>query len=377
MKKNTKRVLFIATVVKTHIMTFHIPYLKMFKEMGYETAVAARNDYEDPNDCCIPYCDHFFDIPFQRDPFHFDNFHSYKKLKLLIDEGEFSIIHCHTPVGGILGRLAARKAQKTGTRVVYTAHGFHFYKGAPLKNWILYYTAERICARFTDILITINKEDFLLAQKKMRSKHVKYVSGVGIDIAKFSNKTVDKSTKRKELGVPEDAVLLLSVGELIPRKNHETCIRAIADKDVYYIIAGDGVLHDHLQGVIDELDINNRVRLLGYRKDVKELYEIADIFVFPSFQEGLPVAVMEAMASGTPIVASGIRGNVDLIEDNSNGFLCDPNKEAEFADKIQALMNDPYLNKTFQTNSLTKIQEYDINNVKDQLASIYKECLEV
>ena len=159
----SKRVLFVATVVKTHIMQFHIPYLKMFKEMGYETAVAARNDYENPDDCRIPYCDHFFDIPFQREPFHRDNIQCYKKLKTIIDEGDFSIVHCHTPVGGVLGRLAARKARKNGVHVMYTAHGFHFYNGAPLKNWILFYPIEKICSYFTDAIITI---------KKTRTRHM-------------------------------------------------------------------------------------------------------------------------------------------------------------------------------------------------------------
>ena len=242
MNEKPKRVLFVATVVKTHIMQFHIPYLKMFKEMGYETVVAARNDYENPEDCRIPYCDHYVDIPFQREPLRYENLRCYKKLKSIMDEGDFSIIHCHTPVGGVVGRLAARKARKKGTRVIYTAHGFHFYKGAPIKNWLLFCPIEKLCSRLTDVLITINKEDYLLAQKKMKAKCVKYVPGVGVDLKKFSTSTVNKAAKRRELGIPEDAVVLLSVGELISRKNHETGIRAIADLDVYYLVAGDGVL---------------------------------------------------------------------------------------------------------------------------------------
>ena len=124
-----KKVLFVATVVKTHIMEFHIPYLKMFKEMGWETVVAARNDYENPADCVIPYCDTYYNIPFERNPLKLGNLKAYTDLKKVIDGGGYDIIHCHTPVGAMLTRLAAKQARKNGTKVFYTAHGFHFYKG--------------------------------------------------------------------------------------------------------------------------------------------------------------------------------------------------------------------------------------------------------
>lgn len=369
------RILFVATVVKTHIMAFHIPFLKMLKEMGYETAVAARNDYDNPEDCHIPYCDQYFDIPFHREPFHFDNIQCYKKLKSIIDEGDFSVVHCHTPVASVLGRLAARNARKAGSRIMYTAHGFHFYKGAPIQNWLLYYTAEKFCAHFTDVLITINKEDYVLAQKKMKAKCVKYVPGVGIDIEKFSHPAVDKSAKRRELGVPEDAVLLLSVGELNNNKNHETVIRAIANMDVYYIIAGNGDLREHLEHIIATLGLVDRVKLLGFRSDVKELYGAADIFVFPSFREGLPMALMEAMASGLPCVVSKIRGNIDLIEDGVNGFYCNPFDANSIAEKIHLIQNNKILSEHFSESSKEKIKSFDISNIIQIVQEIYQDIL--
>ena len=367
----SKRVLFVATVVKKHIMQFHIPYLRMFKEMGYETAVAARNDYENPDDCCIPYCDHFFDIPFQREPFHRDNIQCYKKLKTIIDEGDFSIVHCHTPVGGVIGRLAARKVRKNGTRIMYTAHGFHFYKGASIKYWLLFYPIEKLCSRLTDVLITINNEDYALAQKKMKAKCVKYVPGVGVDIEKFGKSTIDKATKRRELGIQEDSIVVLSVGELIVRKNHETSIQAVADMDVYYLIAGEGDLRQHLQSSIDRLASNDKIKLLGYRNDVADLYKVADIFVFPSYQEGLPVAVMEAMASGLPCVASKIRGNTDLLENTEGGFLCDPQDVSEFAEKLNILASNAELREKMGRNNLTAIQKFSIETVLYDMRKIY------
>ena len=368
---NSKRVLFVATVVKTHIMQFHVPYLKMFKEMGYETAVAARNDYENPDDCRIPYCDHFFDIPFQREPFRRDNIQCYKKLKAIIDEGDFSIIHCHTPVGGVLGRLAARKARDNGARIMYTAHGFHFYKGAPIKHWLLYYPIEKLCSRLTDVLITINKEDYALAQRKMKAKCVKYVPGVGVDLKKFGQLTIDKAAKRKELGIREDSIILLSVGELIVRKNHETIIQAITDMDAYYLIAGEGELHQHLQSSIDRLESSGKIKLLGYRNDVADLYNIADIFVFPSYQEGLPVAVMEAMASGLPCVASKIRGNIDLLDNAEGGFLCDPHDASDFAEKLNILASNTELREKMGRKNLTAIERFGIETVLSEMRKIY------
>ena len=371
MNEKPKKVLFVATVVKKHIVHFHLPYLKMFKEMGYETVVAARNDYENPKDCCIPYCDHYIDMPFQRAPLRYENLQCYKKLKAIIDEGEFSIIHCHTPVGGVVGRLAARKARKKGTRVIYTAHGFHFYKGAPIKNWLLYYPVERICSHLTDILITINKEDFALAQKKMKAKCVEYVPGVGVDLEKFSKLTFDKAAKRRELGIPEDATLLLSVGELIPRKNHKTSIRAIADMNAYYIIAGDGELRPQLQSLIDELGVGDRVKLLGYRRDVSDLYKASDIVVFPSFQEGLPVSVIEAMACGLPCVASNIRGNTDLLACTEREFLCEPDNITEYSEKLEILLKNAQLREKIGQDNLQAVKNYGMEVVTSRMRNIY------
>ena len=179
------KVLFVATVVKTHIMEFHIPYLQMFKDAGWETAVAARNDYEDKEECVIPYCDSYYDIPFARNPLQVSNIKAYQSLKTVMNEGNYDIVHCHTPVGGVLGRLAAKDIKGMKPKVIYTAHGFHFFKGAPLLNWVIYYPIEHWMSRYTDVLITINKEDYERA-KCFKSKELHFVSGVGIDLEKFA-----------------------------------------------------------------------------------------------------------------------------------------------------------------------------------------------
>jgi len=371
-----KKVLFVATVVKTHIMEFHIPYLKMFKEMGWETAVAARNDYENPADCVIPYCDIYYNVPFERNPLKPGNLKAYNELKRVIDDGEYDIIHCHTPVGAMLTRLAAKQARKKGTKVFYTAHGFHFYKGAPAINWILYYPVEKWLSRYTDVLITINKEDYERA-KTFKAGKVCYVPGVGIDLKKFNAGYVNKEQKRKEIGVSADDFVLLSVGELIPRKNHEVVIRALSvlkqlDKlnHIEYVICGRGAYEADLRKLAEGLDVADHVHFLGYRNDISEICNCADLFVFMSHQEGLPVALMEAMACGLPAVCSNIRGNTDLIEDGVTGLLAN-NTPEEVAQSISKMKNDTALRNRVASAALQKIKQFDLSSVEDEMSKIY------
>lgn len=373
-----KKVLFVATVVKTHIMEFHVPYLKMFKENAWETAVAARNDYENPADCEIPYCDTYYDIPFERNPLKPGNMKAYKELKKVIDNGGYDIIHCHTPVGAMLTRLAARQARKNGTKVFYTAHGFHFYKGAPAVNWLVYYPVERWLACYTDVLITINKEDYERA-KTFKAGRVCYVPGVGIDLKKFNVGYVDRGQKRKEIGVGSDDFVLLSVGELIPRKNHEVVIRALsvlkkADKleHLKYVICGQGSYESELKKLASELDVKKYIRFLGYRTDISEICNSADLFVFMSYQEGLPVALMEAMACGLPIVCSNIRGNTDLIGNYVSGLVVKNSPEG-VASSIVWLKNNEKIRKQMASNALRVIEKFDLASVKTLMKEIYIE----
>lgn len=374
MNEQPKRVLFIATVVKTHIMTFHLPALKLFQEMGWETAVAARNDYADPADCRIPYCDAFFDIPFERTPYHPRNMLCYRQLKRVIDEGGYTLVHCHTPVGGVLGRLAARGARKNGTRVLYTAHGFHFFQGAPLKNWLLYYPVEKACARLADGILTINEEDYRLAQKRLKTKRVFQLSGVGVDAERFAKAQGKRQELCDECRIATDDKIILSVGELNENKNQKVILKALTRpgmERVHYLIAGEGELRRELEVYATELRVQDRVHLLGFRSDVAELLKSSDVFVFPSHREGLSLSVMEAMAAGVPIVASRIRGNVDLIDEEKGGVLCAPEDADAFAEGIVRLIDDPELAAQFSEYNLCKISGYDKHVVTEQLRKVY------
>ena len=369
-----KKVLFVATVVKLHIMVFHIPYLEWFKKNGYEVHVAARNDYDNKDECIIPFCDRFHDLPFERSPIRKNNLQVYKDLKNIIDTEQYEIIHFHTPMGGAIGRLAARSARKKGTKVIYTAHGFHFFKGAPLVNWLAYYPAERWLSRYTDVLITINKEDYKLA-KKFKANRIEYVPGVGIDTDKFKNIEVNRTEKRESLGVSEDDFMIISVGELNKNKNHQVIIRAIAklrNEKIKYVLCGQGPLETELRELAKELDVENQVKFLGFRKDVPDLMKVADLFAFPSYREGLSLSLMEAMASGLPVVCSEIRGNTDLIEDGKGGYLVEPSDVEGFAKYIKELIEDSRLKSEFGDFNHKKIENYSIENVMKEVENIYK-----
>ncbi|TDL78996.1 glycosyltransferase family 4 protein [Peribacillus frigoritolerans] len=360
-----KKVLFVATVVKAHIMVFHIPFLKWYKENGYETSVCAQNDYENKADCVIPYCDNYYDLPFERSPIKFNNFKTYKKLKDIIDSNEFDIIHCHTPVGGTLTRLAAKDARKKNTNVIYTAHGFHFYKGAPLLNWLIYYPVEKWLSRYTDILLTINKEDYKRA-KKFKANIIEYIPGVGLDNKRFNEIKVDKNEKKAEIGVEEDSYIILSVGELNKNKNHEVIIKAIAkikNSNIKYLICGQGTLESQLKELAQELGIEEQLILMGYRNDIDEICKASDLFAFPSYREGLSLSLMEAMVTGLPVVGSDIRGNSDLIDNGKGGYLVSPEDVNGYSKNIRAIMNDQQLSEKMAMENKNRIKNFYIENV--------------
>jgi len=372
-----KKVLFVATVVKTHMMQFHIPYLKMFKDLGWETAVASKNDYENPSDCQIPYCDTYFDIPFARLPWKKSNIQSYKMLKKIIDEGNYDLIHCHTPVGAMIARLAALAARKKGTKVIYTAHGFHFFKGAPLLNWLLFYPAEWLLAPVTDVLITINKEDHARALKQIHARRIEYVPGVGIKTGKFRDLTIDREAKRNALGYGEEDFLLLTVAEMTANKNHITILKALAllkDRGelehIHYLICGRGEMWESLEASAKELGISEHVNFLGYRTDAPELYKISDLFLFVTLREGLSVALMEAMSSGMPIICARIRGNTDLIDDGISGVFSENSPEA-VAEHILQLYQNPDRRAAMGKAASQKALLFDEKNVLEQVKEIY------
>ena len=297
---------------------------------------------------------------------------SYKEIKEICKENKYDILHCHSPIGGVLARFAFKEFRKKGGKLIYTAHGFHFFKGAPIKNWLIFYPIEKLCARYTDCLITINKEDYKIAQK-FKTKKVTYIPGIGIDTEKIKNIKRDREILNK-FGI-KDEVVLVSVGELSDRKNHKVILEALEkiEDDYIYIICGQGEKKEELVNLSKKLKIQNKVKFLGYRQDIKEILKASDIFCFPSKQEGLPVALMEAMASGLPVVCSNIRGNSDLIEEKKGGYLLEYNNSYEFLIKIHELINNDSLRKEMGEFNLEKIKDFDRKKVNNLMEEIYSE----
>lgn len=368
-----RKVLFVATVYRMHVQVFHLPYMKWFQEQGYEVHLCCRNDTPDP-EITIPYCDKWMELPFERSPLNKANLAVYPQLKAIIDREDYALIHCNTPVGGVLGRLCARAARKKGTKVVYTAHGFHFFDGAPLKNWLLFYPVERLLSRYTDLLITMNDEDDRRA-KKFHARKTAMVNGVGVDLSRFEV-DVDRDAVRSKLGIPQDAHVLISVGEHSARKNHETVVRALALlENVHLLFCGVGDREESLKAMAKELGVEEYTHFLGFRRDVPELLMASDVFVFPSLQEGLPVSQMEAMAAGLPCVVSDVRGNADLIQNGEGGFLRKPYDCAGFAEDIAMLLGDPALRESMAQRNRSVMKNYSLDAVIGQMTELYLEQL--
>ena len=376
-----KKALQVASVASM-IDQFTMPNINILQELGYEVDVAANFEFgsKSSKERVKEFRQELkvlnvnvFNLLFNRKIFDKCNIQVYKQLKQIIEKNNYEVIHCHSPIGGVITRLAARKARKKGTKVIYTAHGFHFYKGSSLVNWLIYYPVEWICSWFTDVLITINEEDYSLAQKRMKAKEICYVPGVGVDTEKFANIQVDREVKRKELGIPEEAIMLLSVGELNKNKNHQVILKAmtmIENEDIHYCIAGKGNEEKALLQVAKDNKIESRIHLLGFRTDVEELYKSADIFCFPSHREGLSVALMEAMSAGLPCIVSKIRGNTDLIVDDKGGWLCEPSNIGMFAKNISKINRDK-INEMGTYNQM-RMQKFSNKTVIEKIKKVYK-----
>lgn len=365
------KILFVATIDQ-HIRHFHYPFLEWFKNNGYEVHVASNGEEE------LLHVDKKHNIPFERSPFKSDNIKAYKQLKDLIEANDYKLVHCHTPMGGAIARLASISARKRGLKVLYTAHGFHFYKGAPKKNWLIYYPVEKLLSRFTDVLITINEEDYELANSKNFKAHkIEHVKGVGVNFNKFSPQDSETKQKlRRIYNYPDEAFILVYVGELSYRKHQDLLINAVglAKSDIpnlKLLLVGEGDLNDDYKKLIASLGVKDNVELLGYRRDVPDLMSLADVAVSSSRQEGLPVNVMEAMATGLPLVVSSSRGNRDLVIDDENGIVVNSDNANEMSNALVKLYKSEELRQRYGTQGLAMINNYSIENILKEMTSLY------
>ena len=370
------KLLYITSLSGKRINGFMRSAIIASQKLGIDFHMACNMDMADKEGYkqdCKDYGITVYHIPFERNPLSVKNLKAFRALDSLIREEHFDIIHCNTPIGGLLGRLAAKRNKEFP--VIYMAHGFHFWKGAPLKNWLLYYPVERILSRYTDILITINQEDFNQAKKFRLRKNglLTIIHGVGVDLERFSSTGV--ANVRKELGISEADLVYISVGELIPRKNQITLLKAFKNANIpnsHLLICGDGELRSSLEEWVYSNSIDN-IHLLGFRSDVPELLMSSNVFVFPSLQEGLPGALMEAMASGKSCVASRIRGNVDLLGEDYK-YLFDPNNIDDLSKMLKEVINDQ---GRCESLSKERIQMYDFKSVVKEFISMYNSSVKM
>lgn len=367
------KVLYITTIGNT--MGFFIPLIQKMITEGISVDIATN---ENEGDTPVPAvyremgCK-VFRISSSRSPIKRANIKAIHEIEKIVDSNQYDIVHCHTPVAAACTRLACKNNRRKGLRVFYTAHGFHFYKGAPLKNWLIYYPIEWMCSFWTDVLITINKEDYDRAKKHMHAKQVEYVPGVGIDVSMFAETKIDRVKKRREIDVPEDAILLVSVGELNENKNHSVVIKALAkngNRNIHYAIAGKGDIADHLTKLASSEGVQDQVHLLGFRDDVNEIYAAADICVFPSIREGLGLAAVEGMACGLPLIVSDNRGTRGFLK-SENAITCRYDDVDAFAEAIQILSNDKELCMKMGALNQEKSRAFDYAIVNKQMKQIY------
>lgn len=369
------RVIVVTNRVKRYVNGFKI-MIEPLLELGYEVVWAA--DFKGfKEDLKLIPCE-IRQINFRSNPFNFNNLIAYYQLKNLIEEKPVEIIHCNTPIGGLLGRICASNG--VVNKVIYTAHGFHFYHGAPFINRTLFKAGEKFLAKKTDVLLTINSEDYEAAKSfSLRNEGKLFLThGAGINVDQKLD--INISAKRREMGIPSDAMIIYSAGEINKNKNNKVIINALAkigNSNLFYVICGEGKLVNELKSLAQSSGLSERVKFLGYRTDVLEILQASDIFVMPSLREGLPRSLMEAMDAGKPCIVSNIRGNKDLVKNGIGGYLIEPNDIAGYVNAIAKLIDDESLRRTFGKNNQDSVKKYSFKNVKQEMKEIYKLSLPI
>jgi glycosyltransferase involved in cell wall biosynthesis len=365
-----KNVLFVASV-GVHINAFHLPFLEYFAVRGFEVHIAARfkaeiEGFREKGYHCHP-------IDFSRSPYSKDSLTAYRQLRNLLKENRFSLIHTHTPVASLLTRVLAYQTNQP--IVIYTAHGFHVYRGAPLINRLFYGPAERLCAHWTDALITINHEDFEWAKRCLRLKNganLYYVPGVGIEVSHYRSKP--NPGLRESHKINDRAMIITVIAELNKNKNQTMVFNALKhlgnEEPIFLLLIGEGPMRSVYEKMVKERNLNN-VHFLGYRKDIPDIIGMSDVIALTSRREGLPRSVMEGMAGGKPILGTNIRGIKDLVQDGKNGFLVDVDDVKGLAERIRLLYNKPELRIQMGHEGLEKIKEFSLERVMEEMDRIY------
>lgn len=363
------------------IKAFLIPHIKSLAECGWLVDVASGSDGGDD----LPHINRKIDIPIKRTPLNVGNIKAIELLKKEIEQEHYDIVHCHTPIGALVGRLAAAKARKMwGTKVIYTAHGFHFYKGAPLRNWILYFGVEKALSHLTDAITTMNEEDNRAALRYFpHIKHHFTTSGIGFRPERMMPQKGEAECRalRDKLGLNDGDFVCLYIARLEPIKNHRFLLAAIKGivaqvPNLKLILLGSGELLQHCRDYVNAHGLERNVILAGFHNEVSDFISLAHVCLSTSIQEGLPIGIVEEMYCEKSILASNIRGHKDLIEHGHNGLLYRHNDINDFMHNLLRLYNDPGLRKKLGENASKNLSDYRVENVIVQMKHIYEAVLD-
>lgn len=363
------KILFVATV-DIHIINHHLRIIHKLHEMGHRVDVASCGEYTNLD------ITNKFNVPFSKNPFSLDNRKAAEMVEEIVVKNGYDIVSCHTPLSSYYTRM---QLQDLPVKVLYMAHGFHFYKGCPLVNRLIYKTLEKRAARYTDTLITINQEDYEAAcQFQLKEDgEVKLIPGVGIDLEKIQSRKKDPKQVKESLGLQEDSILCMTVGELNKNKNQLFVLEQLkedfhSNPNLHFVLCGVGPYEEKLRTWIHQEQLEDQIHILGYCDDVLSILSGADYFFSPSFREGLPVSVMEAMAMQVPVLASNVRGNHDLIQDHKNGLLFELRDATGVKEAFHLLQKEENLKKQLVQQAYQDVQQYDLHVIDPQLLELYK-----
>lgn len=362
--------------------SFLISDMEILQQLGYKVYFAANGNKHEwgstkkqLDERKIVFCQIDFDT---KNPFTKQNYEAYKQTNKLLKKEKFDVIHCHTPIAGLITRLVAVKYRCRGTKVIYTTHGFTFTSNSSRKTWMMYFGMEFFASVLSDAIITINREDYSNA-KKMCCKKVFYIPGVGCDIEKYSDVKINSQAYRHSLDIKDDEIMVLSVGELSERKNHQIIIKALSriqnGKKYVYVICGSGIdggTGQYLTELAKEKDVS--LRLLGFRTDIPQITKCSDIGAIPSVREGLGLAGIQSLAAGIPVIGTDVQGIRDYIVNDKTGYLCSLNAEEEFASAIERL-SDPLKREQLRENCVKMARKFEMSVSREQRKEIYQEVL--
>lgn len=369
------KVLLTATV-QSHICQFHRPLEQMLHAHGCELHVAAADNLEEKNGLKLDFADRIYPVRFSRKPLSLDNAAAFLQLRRILKSGAYDVVHCNTPAAGVITRMAWLSLRNRNGKLYYTAHGFHFYRGAPVINWLLYYPVEKLLAAWTDKVITVNREDYRLAKKRFSTETV-MICGVGVDEKRFYPLSeVERKQLRQRMGYRQEQQLILCAGELVSNKNQEMAVRMMlrlknSCPQAILLLAGNGPKKNFLMKQVHAYQLEDRVQFLGYRTDIERYQQIADLSVSCSRREGLPLNVVEAMMTGHPVIAARNRGHQELIRPGINGWLVDQEDDLAMALYAYRYLKHPELAAKMGRQTRASVGAYSCEQVKKQLEKIF------